>query len=48
MDLLIVDLDEPEQEGLESVATLRSNYPNLRIIALSALSRSPVSADRLC
>ena len=37
VDLLIVDLDEPEQEGLECVATLRSNYPKLRIIALSAL-----------
>jgi CheY-like chemotaxis protein len=43
VDLLIVDLDEPEQERLESVATLRSNYPKLSIIALSAL---PVTGAR--
>jgi CheY-like chemotaxis protein len=42
VDLLIVDLDEPEQERLEAVATLRSNYPNVRIIALSALPVSSV------
>jgi len=37
VDLLIVDLDEPEQEGLETVSGLRSKYPNLKIIALSGL-----------
>jgi CheY-like chemotaxis protein len=42
VDLLIVDLDEPEQERLEAVATLRGNYPKLSIIALSALSVSSV------
>lgn len=42
VDLLIVDLDEPEQERLEAVATLRGNYPNLSIIALSALPVSSV------
>jgi CheY-like chemotaxis protein len=42
VDLLIVDLDEPEQERLEAVATLRSNFPNVRVIALSALPVSSV------
>jgi CheY-like chemotaxis protein len=37
VDLLIADLDLPEQQGLETVASLRSMYPNLKIIALSGL-----------
>lgn len=37
VDLVIADLDEPEQQGLETLAALRSIYPNLQIIALSAL-----------
>jgi CheY-like chemotaxis protein len=37
VDLLITDLDLPEQQGLETVAALRSKYPNLKIIALSGL-----------
>ena len=37
VDLLITDLDLPEQEGLETVAALRSKYPGLKIIALSGL-----------
>jgi CheY-like chemotaxis protein len=37
VDVLIIDLDEREQEGLDTVAALRSKYPNLRIIALSGL-----------
>jgi CheY-like chemotaxis protein len=38
VDVVITDLDLPEQEGLETVASLRGVYPNLKIIALSALS----------
>ena len=38
VDLVIADLDEPEQQGLETLAALRGVYPNLQIIALSALS----------
>jgi len=37
VDLLITDLEMPEQQGLETVAALRSQYPKLKIIALSAL-----------
>src|SRR5579864_1715383 len=37
VDLLITDLDPPEQQGLETVAALRDLYPNLKIIALSSL-----------
>jgi len=37
VDLLIIDLDEPEQQALETVASLGSKYPNLRIIALSGI-----------
>jgi CheY-like chemotaxis protein len=36
VDVLIIDLDEPEQPGFEKVASLRSKCPNLMIIALSA------------
>lgn len=37
VDLLITDLELPEQQGLENVAALRSIYPKLKIIALSGL-----------
>ena len=37
VDLLITDLEIPEQQGLEAVAALRSRHPKLRIIALSGL-----------
>jgi DNA-binding response OmpR family regulator len=37
VDVLVVDLDEPEQEGLERLSTLRANFPNLKIVALSGL-----------
>ncbi len=37
VDVLIIDLDLPEQQALEAVAGLRSQYPNLKIIALSGL-----------
>jgi len=37
VDLLIADLDEPEQQGLQDAAALRSVHPNLKIIALSGL-----------
>ena len=42
VDLLITDLDMPEQQGLETVAAFRSQYPKLKIIALSALRVSGV------
>jgi CheY-like chemotaxis protein len=37
VDLLITDLELPEQQGLEKVAALRGIYPKLKIIALSGL-----------
>ena len=42
VDLLITDLELPEQQGLETVAALRSKYPRLKIIALSGLCLSEV------
>lgn len=42
VDVLITDLDLPEQQALETVAALRSQYPNLKIIALSGLRVSEV------
>jgi CheY-like chemotaxis protein len=38
VDVVIADLELPEQQGLESAAALRDLYPNLKIIALSGLS----------
>jgi CheY-like chemotaxis protein len=37
VDLLITDLELPEQQGLETAAALKSKYPRLKIIALSGL-----------
>ncbi len=37
VDLLITDLEMPEQQSLETVAALQRQYPKLKIIALSAL-----------
>jgi CheY-like chemotaxis protein len=37
VDLLITDLEFPEQQGLENVAALRIKHPKLKIIALSGL-----------
>ena len=42
VDLLIIDLDEPEQKGLERASTLRRRYPRLKIIALSGLPLTSV------
>jgi DNA-binding response OmpR family regulator len=42
VDLLITDLELPEQQGLETVAALRSKHPRLKIIALSGLCISGV------
>ncbi len=35
-DLALVDIRMPEMDGLELIRVLRSNYPGMRIIALSA------------
>jgi len=35
-DLVLVDIRMPEMDGLELIRILRSNYPHLRIVALSA------------
>ena len=37
VDLLITDLDQPEQLALDRVATLRGTFPHLKLIALSAI-----------
>jgi FixJ family two-component response regulator len=37
VDLLITDLELPEEQGLEKVAALRGMHPKLKIIALSGL-----------
>ena len=37
VDVLIIDLDLPEQQALETVAELRNEYPGLKVIALSGL-----------
>jgi CheY-like chemotaxis protein len=37
VDLLIIDLDLPEQQELEAVSELRSKYSNFSVIALSGL-----------
>ena len=42
VDLLITDLDLPEQQGMETLAALRDQYPNLKIIALSSLRMAGV------
>ena len=43
IDVLIIDLDESEEPGLETVAAMQSKYPKLRIIALSGLQAANVS-----
>lgn len=35
VDLVITDLVMPEQEGIETIKIVRSNYPDLKIIAMS-------------
>ncbi|MGI6638135.1 MAG: response regulator [Desulfobulbus sp.] len=43
-DLVITDLIMPEQEGLETITVLKSEFPDLKIIAVSGGGR--VSADQ--
>ena len=35
VDLVITDLVMPEQEGIETIATIRKHWPNVRIMAMS-------------
>jgi len=34
-DLILTDLVMPEQEGIETIKTLRREYPDLKVIAMS-------------
>jgi CheY-like chemotaxis protein len=34
-DLILTDLVMPEQEGIETIKTLRRQYPDLKVIAMS-------------
>ena len=36
-DLLITDIFMPEQEGMETINTLRREHPSLRVIAISGV-----------
>lgn len=38
VDLLITDIFMPEQEGMETISSLRRNRPNLKIIAISGVA----------
>jgi DNA-binding response OmpR family regulator len=38
-DLVITDLIMPEQEGLETISTLKRDFPEIRIIAISGGGR---------
>jgi CheY-like chemotaxis protein len=40
VDLVITDIIMPEMEGLETVLTLKKDYPDLRIIAMSGGGRA--------
>lgn len=35
VDLILTDLVMPEQEGIETIKTLRREYPKLKVIAMS-------------
>lgn len=35
VDLILTDLVMPEQEGIETIKTLRREYPDLKVIAMS-------------
>jgi len=39
VDLVITDLIMPEQEGLETISSLKKEYPGLKIIAISGGGR---------
>lgn len=39
VDLVITDLVMPEQEGVETIRSLRADYPAVRVIAISGLTR---------
>jgi DNA-binding response OmpR family regulator len=39
-DLLILDLDLPDQSGVDFLRTLRTNFPNLPVIVVTGSNRS--------
>jgi DNA-binding NtrC family response regulator len=47
VDVLITDLDFPEQEDLETVTSLAALYPSLKVILLSALAAEQMPGSRV-